>query len=696
MHDEREQSMLEVRPAPSAEPATRPQVTQTAEQKMRAQQYWCRDRWDAGDAFFDPFDRTEHPWDARPYAHIDFTCLPPGIRDEAKRFFAWQLQHQLLRLSTAFAYGMRLRVVAVFLSETYPTLTSLANIPRDEALARFRRFLRLQGRGDDYVTVLRQLVQSVVTPAISGTRQDTVGSDVMPWSDFDGDRWDLRRIPGARIPLTRSAYYLTFSRIPLPFRALAKRYLRVRIASGKSWDQCYCDIRALEFFCAFLHERRPTWTNWVDLSRSDMEAFLEWFRGRWIRLHGQPNTSASRHYLIALRQCLSYVQRAQYSEAPAVPLALLLWREDIPREVYTSERDIQYIPETVLQQLEVHLEHLRPATYIPIVILLRASGWRISDVLNLRYDTCLEHTGLGWYLCGDIVKTQVLNHRIPITDEVAALVQAVIEETKAHSTPENNPERFLFVRYEGRRRGRPPQGAHVALALNRLATAHQIATDQGTLFHFANHAFRHTKAVELINNGMSLLHVQKWLAHASPEMTLRYARILDDTLRQAWVEATKDGVFRLDGVGGMARVELGDLANEDQVEWAYIRTHLDAVRMPHGYCFKPLKQPCPAQEQPCLSCRNLCTTPAFLPEFERQIAGTQELIAEGKARGRVLWVDKNTTLLGRLDGVAQALRDQKTHHTAGKRGREYVGEERRHVPPSTQVNQVDQHSSPEK
>jgi hypothetical protein len=49
--------------------------------------------------------------------------------------------------------------------------------------------------------------------------------------------------------------------------------------------------------------------------------------------------------------------------------------------------------------------------------LLRATGWRSSDVLNLRYDTCLDRTAQGWCLCWDILKTGVLNHRVLITDE---------------------------------------------------------------------------------------------------------------------------------------------------------------------------------------------------------------------------------------------------------------------------------------
>ena len=52
--------------------------------------------------------------------------------------------------------------------------------------------------------------------------------------------------------------------------------------------------------------------------------------------------------------------------------------------------------------------------------------------------------------------------------------------------------------------GEPLCASGVNNALNRLAEVHHIRDEQGTIFHFRSHAFRHTKAVELINNGMSL------------------------------------------------------------------------------------------------------------------------------------------------------------------------------------------------
>lgn len=201
----------------------------------------------------------------------------------------------------------------------------------------------------------------------------------------------------------------------------------------------------------------------------------------------------------------------------------------------------KYIPQSVLEQLDHHLHHLT-AVYIPVMIVLRASGWRISDVLALKWASCLEQHNDNYCLVGDIQKTRVPGYKIPISQEVAQVVQAQIVWVQRHYRAEENPQGCLFPASKTLQQGRSPRflvgdplaSGDIRDRLNRLVAKHRICDEQGNLFHFRLHAFRHTKAVELINNGMSLVLVQQWMAHASPEMTLTYAKILDDTMCTAW------------------------------------------------------------------------------------------------------------------------------------------------------------------
>ena len=641
----------------------KPTVEKVTEINELLSGYWGNDVWDIADPFFD--DIRPEKWSLS-HKTINLLSFNPAIRDEVKYMFAYRLQEREIRLTSVAIYGSALKQFAEFLNTYYPSITSIVELSYDKALLQWRTFLINKGMSvnengeissKSYEAVFNQL-HSFFTN-LYDTRDE-----------YEKDVWDCRKIPGAKITENKSEYYIDFINIPLAFRDLVKRYIKFR-TTNNSQSQMIKDVMALRLFTEHIHIQEPSWKDLKLLTRKHMENYLVWYKDYtegWKVMHAT--------YMNCLRQFLDYIQRAQYPEAPELPSVMLLFKEDMPRTAQATENDIKYIPEGVLQQLEDNMDHIYPPEYIPVVILLRASGWRISDIFALRYDTCLDRTSQGWWLCGDISKTKVLNHRVPITDEIAALVEALRDEVMSKSTNDNNPSKLLFVRYDGKRKGRCPEGKLIHQALNRLAKKYEITDDLGNIFRFGNHAFRHTKAVELINNGMNILHVQKWLAHASPEMSLRYAKIHDTTMRKSWEEATKKGIFKVDESGKLKKIDISDIQNEDIIEWEYIRSNLDAVRMPLGYCMKPLKQECHTQLNPCLKCRNLCTTPDFIPQYELEIQEVKALIERGKAQGRTVWVDKNQSLLGQYEEILTVLKDGKIHHKAGKKGREKIGEER--------------------
>lgn len=494
-------------------------------------------------------------------------------------------------------------------------------------------------------------------------------------AELTKDIWDVRNIPGARYAAHKSDHLLNFTLAPALFRPLLKRYIRLLIAQNYSLSECARRLRFLRLFLDFYLQRYPSACGVQQLSRGDVEAYLFYLR-TGVNNRGKPNSDfhiwrAVNH----LRYFLEYLERTSSTEATLIPVNQLIWPSDVGNAPQYASPDIKYIPETVLHQLEQHM-HKLPAKYLPIVIILRAAGWRIGDVLNLRYDKCLERTSSGWWLCGDILKTNVLNHKVPLSDEIATLIKAQCDSVKEKVPEGNNPEKYLFPSTQKRREGRPVSDKPIRYALNQLASACEIKNDDGNIFHFKNHAFRHTKAVELINAGMSLLHVQKWLAHLTPEMTLAYARLLDSTIRKEWEQAFAKGAVRIDAQGQPKVVSTEQLGNEQEIEWEHIRHNLDAVRLADGYCFKPKKANCPTQDSPCYTCRHFCTTPDFLPQFEKQERELYELIELGERAGSEIWVERNTQKLNRVLPLIQVLRKGDLHHPAGKAMREYTPAER--------------------
>src|SRR5258708_30677304 len=430
------------------------------------------------------------------------------------------------------------------------------------------------------------------------------------------DIWYVRQLPGVRYSAHRSDHLLNFTQVPEPFRPSVKRYIKL-LLTRRSQAHCSDVLRGIRFFLGFYAQRYPTVCNFKQLSRSDIEAYLMYIRTK----EGQYGKPLSAKYIWgavhALRHFLEYLERVSSPDAPLIPVGKLIWADALGSATQPTRQKIKYIPEQILAQLEQHMEKL-PDVYLPVVIVLRASGWRISDVLNLRYDICLVRSSSGWWLQGDILKTDILDHRVPLSDEIAALVTAQSLLIREKFTVQETPQRYLFPAITQKRAGRPLRGQAVQDALNRLAGTYEIKDDAGNIFHFGTHAFRHSKAVELINGGMSLAHVQKWLAHMSPEMTVVYARILDTTMRKEWEQVFAKGAVRIDAQGQPKVVSTEQLGNEQELELEHIRHNLDAVRLADGYCFKPKKANCPTQDSPCYTCRHFCTTPDFLPQFGKQ------------------------------------------------------------------------------
>jgi len=621
--------------------------------------YWDNDVWNIDCDFFKETGIKTSDWNSE-YKNIDFSGFNEFVKQEIKYMFASKLELKIIKLRTLITYGSSIKNLASFLNTRYPHIHSILDIPYEKIHAEWTACISHFCK--EYVQTMTSLYNRLY---------DFIYDYYDEQSEYSKDKWNVQKLSGIKIGPCQTAH-LNFSDFPEVFKPLMKRYIRARL-NVVSYTTTKVELWSLKIFLKFIHEIEPLWTDLIMLSRKHMKDYFTWCRD-----NTRISTMREPKRFTQVRKFLEYIQLADYEGAPAISVSRLIFREDYKVFVCVDEDKIKFIPETVIAQLEGNLEYLHPTKYIPVVILLRATGWRISDIMNLKYDKCLERTKSGWYLCGDIPKTGILNHRVPITDEVACVVQTVIDGTKRLSTADNNPYKLLFVVFYGARRGLCHSGCTIRRVLNKLAAERNIVDDNGQLFHFKNHAFRHTKGVELINNGMSLLHVQKWMAHLSPEMTLVYAKILDTTMRKSWEEATKRGLFRIDERGSISKIDISQLENEDMVEWEYIRHHLDAVRMPLGFCMKPKKVDCKAQLNPCLTCRNLCTTPDFIPQYEIEMQEVAKLIDIGKSQGRDVWVEKNTMLLSRYEEILAVLKSGKTRHGAGKSGRELIGEERGH------------------
>src|SRR5260370_10102005 len=381
---------------------------------------------------------------------------------------------------------------------------------------------------------------------------------------------------------------------------------------------------------------------------------------------------------------LFYLERVEHPIKPSEPTTRIIWRDHYPKVDHSGSGQVKYIPQTVLSQLDAHIQHLRPF-YIPLITLLRASGWRISDILFLKWDTCLEQEGEKISLVGDIQKTRVLGHKIPITKEIAAIVLAQIEWVKQHYTPEENPKRWLFPASKRMRNsprfqlGNPLASNGLYEILDRFAEKYQIQDEAGNIFHFRLHAFRHAKAVELVNNGMSLLMVQQWMAHASPEMTVIYAKILDETMRTQWEKTVQQGIVQFnDGKPEyIPGKKMLTVLNESQAfDPERVRNYRANTKLPVGNCVKSPKLIYNFTELPCFHCPAFVLTPEDLPALQAYEQQILERVEIGRQANNAYWIEVNQKNLDeRVRPAIEMLRQGQIVTKSEKDEREYTSQE---------------------
>lgn len=483
--------------------------------------------------------------------------------------------------------------------------------------------------------------------------------------ETEKDVWVLARIPGAKQSAAgkRLHHSLDFSKIPEYYRGMVKQYM-ARLIVRRSCSHCRDMLMYIRYFFCVFYQNGYGDGFLETLDRKDMERYLVWVSADYV----DKNATVCSKAVTFIRHFLDYIQLAEYELAPTKDVTRLLFDEDVPRRERAEDTRsrIKYIPEPVKEQLDASLQELEPEEMRPVYVLLRESGWRGTDVLNLRYDSCLDYLWSGKekeyipYLCGEITKTGIPVLKIPIRPEVAEMVKELVRKVKEQSTEENNPEHYLFNTFEGKNKGLPYSKPAFSKAVQDLINKKGILDGDGKLYHFRAHSLRHTRAMEYTAQGMPIGIIQQILGHCSLQMTVHYSKVSENMLYEKWKETEKLNLLYLD-----SRPPQKVPVKEEGLYYEFIRRNLDAVKVPFGVCFKPAKLPCRQQMNHCIDCANFCTCKDNIPEYEAEIGRVKELLGLGMLLERGEWVEKNRNYLETLEKMLERIRAEGLVHKNG-------------------------------
>ena len=145
------------------------------------------------------------------------------------------------------------------------------------------------------------------------------------------------------------------------------------------------------------------------------------------------------------------------------------------------------------------------------------------------------------------------------------------------------------------------------------------------------------------------------LDHGSLEMTARYARMRDETIKQAvkrWHE-------RVNIRGERIVLPVGRAAW--QAAWMKERIARAKQALPNGYCGLPLVQSCP-HPNACLTCESFLTDGSFRSVHEQHQAETRRLLEKARKNNNIRLVEmleRDEQSLARiLEGIDQIETDR--------------------------------------
>src|SRR3954447_374240 len=397
---------------------------------------------------------------------------------------------------------------------------------------------------------------------------------------------------GGPVPLTER-----LADVSPPIRATMIAYLERKRATCRPKTVSSIATR-LTHFGVFLADTDPDLGSVAALDRCrHIEPYLTSLVDAVDSRTGEQITVADRsRRVLAVAGFLADITEWGWNDAPP---RKLLFRDDTPKLPRALPR---YLPVDVDRRL-TELLTTQPQTALAAAALRlqRACGLRIGELLDLELDCVHDVPDHGSRLKVPLGKLDT-ERMIPIGTEIGDLIDQIIDRrSPGRPMPPpryRRPAQFLFT-HHGRRLGQQA----VRAELNRAA---QLAG----LDHITPHQLRHTYATALVNAGVSLQALMALLGHASAEMSLRYGRLFDTTVKDEY-ERALDMAKQQARTPATGRINLPLTDITGDRNWK--DTPLLKSRMAGGFCLRAPAQGACTYANICEHCPSYRSEPSSLP-----------------------------------------------------------------------------------
>lgn len=506
-----------------------------------------------------------------------------------------------------------------------------------------------------------------------------------PDSEYAKDVWDIRNLTviGLESSVTHGHYKLNFTLLRQDWlREAVKKFTKYGLATV-AYRTANGRLRDLKYFSDFLQKNysniQPS-----EINRQVVVDFLSYLVE--INLGGRSRQQAIYNLRIFFEHCV----RNDWLDLPKIPL---VFQEDLPPR---EKHNPRFIPDAVIEQLNIHIEEL-PEPLMRMFLVIQEVGMRISELCLLKRDCITQDAEGDWWLTYHQFKMRK-DHTVTISKEVAGVIleqQQYIQSVLSSDFPylfcasgrnEDAKElrrislegvtcthcgssdygmcgrnRYGYRQFKCRKCGkifhrkdipyekvspsaiegrfipvhRPPRAALLAHVLNKLAEKYNICTISGECWHFQAHQFRHSVGTNMINRGVPIHIVSRFLGHETLQMTQVYAHIHDKTLKE---EFRKYQDKMVDVTGKVVEfesvaAEIAQGADVNSIDSQWLKRNVMAQALPNGTCAIPaVQKTCPHGANKCITgpdgkgCPHFKTDIRFFDKLNEHLERTNEIV----------------------------------------------------------------------
>lgn len=222
--------------------------------------------------------------------------------------------------------------------------------------------------------------------------------------------------------------------------------------------------------------------------------------------------------VVTLVNIRSYISWLYEEGSLVIDPSLIITAKDLPKLPIYLPRPL---PVNIDDELQNRLSKSHDV-YHQALLLMRLTGLRAKETLQLVFQ-CIPEGNVGSTLL-KVPLGKLNNERmVPIDPKTVELIRSIQNQTLKTI---KNPI-FLFCT----KRGKNLSYSQLRVALKTIC--HGFKTEKPIV----SHRLRHSYACSLLNAGMSLVGIMRLLGHHDFRMTLRYAALTQETVKEEYFSA---------------------------------------------------------------------------------------------------------------------------------------------------------------